>query len=333
MVRILITSDLHFTDRVKDEHRWELFPWLRRRIEHLEVDALFVLGDVTDEKNNHSAYLVNRLVEGFSSIQVHTHIIKGNHDYTDPDDPYLNFLNAIPGVSFYKEPTLIKPGPSLMVPHGYWKEANNFKGKGMALVCCHETFRGAIASNGMKLKSNYRPRISRFSGARVISGDIHVPQKLRDVTYVGCPYPIRFGDTFKPRVLLWDDGDLSSIPRTTIKKLVADIYRPDELIEMLDDEEITAGDQVKIRLHLSNEELANWKESREEIFQIGEDEDFDIFSVELIRDDEITEVSLAGSEAALRQDPEIMLKEFAKAKELDKATLRQGLKLLEAEGV
>ena len=104
---MIITSDLHLTDRARDEYRWELFPWLIELVEETGSDEVLILGDLTDAKNNHSAELVNRMVKELTNLPAHVYVLKGNHDYVDPDQPFFGFLNEIPGVRFVTHPEML----------------------------------------------------------------------------------------------------------------------------------------------------------------------------------------------------------------------------------
>jgi UDP-2,3-diacylglucosamine pyrophosphatase LpxH len=57
-MKAIITSDLHLTDRPQDEYRWGIFPWLVNQSKELEVENLFILGDLTDFKDKHSAKII-----------------------------------------------------------------------------------------------------------------------------------------------------------------------------------------------------------------------------------------------------------------------------------
>ncbi|HWY34909.1 MAG TPA: hypothetical protein VNX68_09695, partial [Nitrosopumilaceae archaeon] len=65
---ILITSDLHLTDKDRDEYRWGLFPWLKQQIISYKPTTLLFLGDTTDAKDRHSAKLTNRIVDCFTDL-------------------------------------------------------------------------------------------------------------------------------------------------------------------------------------------------------------------------------------------------------------------------
>src|SRR6185369_7805029 len=102
----LILADTHFSDRAQDAHRFGLFNWLLRQQQRHSVDATFILGDITERKDNHSATLVNRIVEGLTQLTPPVYVLMGNHDFIDPTSPYFKFISNIPGLKFVTQPRL-----------------------------------------------------------------------------------------------------------------------------------------------------------------------------------------------------------------------------------
>src|SRR5205814_1607714 len=103
----------------------------------------------------------------------------------------------------------------LFLPH-----TNNYKRdwKGLDFskyqwIFAHNTFQGAnIGPRRLEgIPTSIFPR-----NAKVISGDIHVPQHFGPIEYVGAPYRIDFGDDYEPRVLFLSTKDekrcIESIP-------------------------------------------------------------------------------------------------------------------------
>ncbi|RPI87194.1 MAG: hypothetical protein EHM40_23155, partial [Chloroflexi bacterium] len=82
----LVTSDLHLTDRPRDAHRFGLFKWLAKKQRKHGVKATFILGDITDKKDNHSSALVNRVVNELTQLEPPVYVLKGNHDFIDPNN-------------------------------------------------------------------------------------------------------------------------------------------------------------------------------------------------------------------------------------------------------
>ena len=234
---ILVTTDLHLTDRERDAYRWDLFPWLEEQAKEEGDKHLLILGDLTDEKDGHSARLVNRIVDTltrFVSLGMRVWILKGNHDYIDPDCPYFRFLNMTHGIRFLHKPVVGSIGQTntAFLPHSRnpVEEWQDFRMDDASMVVCHQTFNGADAGKGHRLDGGISSRY--FSDERnmdllVLSGDIHVPQQCGDVTYVGCPYPISFGDAFEPRVIRIQDseGAVEYLSPPSIRKWSLDLTR------------------------------------------------------------------------------------------------------------
>ena len=77
----LFASDLHLSDRPKDRYRFGLFKWLAEQQQKHQITATFILGDITDRKDNHSAVLVNKTVNSLLTLKPPVYILKGNHDF------------------------------------------------------------------------------------------------------------------------------------------------------------------------------------------------------------------------------------------------------------
>src|SRR5277367_5080261 len=97
---VLITSDIHLTDNPRDKYRWNLLPWLGEQAKKYQVDKIFILGDLTDSKDRHSASLVNAFVTSIIKLASECPVIllKGNHDYIDENTPFFMFTNSLPNV-------------------------------------------------------------------------------------------------------------------------------------------------------------------------------------------------------------------------------------------
>ena len=90
----LVTGDWHFSDNPRDDYRHAYMKKLMRLIKRKKVNNLIVLGDLTEEKDRHSAWLVNQVVLHFAELSqlCKIYILRGNHDYVDPDTPFFSFL-------------------------------------------------------------------------------------------------------------------------------------------------------------------------------------------------------------------------------------------------
>jgi len=287
---MLITSDLHLTDRERDEYRWQFFSWLEHQLLECDTQHLLILGDLTDAKDGHSATLVNRIVNTLTNLPAKVTILKGNHDYVDENTPFFGFLNEIPNVEFIIKPTYrtIEGIRTLLLPHTRtpekdWQEIDF---TGVRMVCCHQTFDGAATSNGYALPSSISSRYFRRHGCTgwVFSGDIHVPQQLGDVTYVGTPYPVAFGDDHDPRILAVSTKMDDRFGRKLTKYepiRVPTIRKRNLVITAVVPRDIRPGDQVKVRVQLPREEFAAWEEHKHRIVAELEYQGAFVHSIEL----------------------------------------------------
>lgn len=270
---IIITADWHLTDKQDDSYRFGIFPWLANQCKKRSVTPIIILGDLTDQKDYHSAYLVTKIAEGFKELSKQTDIIllRGNHDFRDLNYPFFKFLETLTdSISYITEPTIdsiYSEDDTLFLPyekepHKTWSNLiRQDYFKGVKFIFLHQTFKGAVASNGVKL-DGLSHRIFDHTKARIFSGDIHVPQRIGKVTYVGSPYRVHFGDTFKPRLLLLDDNEQDDLHFPCPNKHLLDITSPEECSDY---DFLEPNDLVKIRLHLLRSQLSYWPKYKKEI--------------------------------------------------------------------
>jgi DNA repair exonuclease SbcCD nuclease subunit len=281
--KFLFTADWHLTSRPQDEYRWEVFPWIRDVLEKNKVETLFILGDLTEQKDNHPSKLVNRLTRNLQELTKYSRIVllKGNHDYIDPKQPFFTFIDSLPAITFISSPEMatISSNKFLSLPHTKdISEWDNFNFQEADYILLHQAIAGATTENGFKVGGIEKDMFSRRKiDGKVIAGDIHVPQKIGNIIYCGAPHPIKFGDMFTPRVLLADGNRLISIERETIRKLKIILSLPEELKECT----LKPNDQVKIVLRLPRTEFSTWKEYKKEILTISQDLGIVLCGVEL----------------------------------------------------
>lgn len=317
-MKALITADLHLTSRQRDEYRWQVFSALRtqvlaRRESGEHIDAVFLLGDITDQKDKHSGTLICRVVEQIVALaqDVEVILLKGNHDYTDPDNPTFKFLSHIDRVTWVNSPMVISVAGDLVCcfPHVnrdvLWQpvlKSEAFKSLA-TLSIVHQAIGGAVSSTGHIVDGV--PAVLFEAGRTnsiVVAGDIHKPQVVGNVTYAGAPYPVVFGDEYEPRFLLFDSGKLTSIPRTTLKKVTARIFEVDDL----DDVDFTEGDHVKVVVSLYRSEFACWEDIKEQAIAKVQERRAEVFSVELVEIKErhqraAVETSVVRADAVVKQ--------------------------------
>lgn len=324
-MRAIITSDLHLTDKDRDEYRWGLFPWLKEQIHDNNADMLLFLGDTTDAKDKHDAKLTNRIVETFTKLSKNIeyfYILRGNHDYIDEATPFFKFLNNIKGIQFITEPTPINFIINcLLVPN-----TRNFDidFAGYDYIFCHQTFRGAVVENGMPMEG-IPPEIFDGWNGKVISGDVHVPQTMNKgkITYVGAPYHIRFNDKFLPRVILLEDnGKIKNLFYKTIKKHTVSLSNPSEL----DTYKFKTGDQVKIKLLIND--ISDWEKFKAELTAKCKALHVDLHQIEFVKKD--FSLSLQEQESKLKSmSAEEIFESYCKFAKVGKDTKDFGSSILE----
>lgn len=264
---VVIAADLHLTAKPDDEYRWKFFTWLKGVMRDKKIKEFFVLGDITDAKDRHPSALVNRLVGNLSSVSSisKVRIIKGNHDYVDANNPFMEFVNSIPGIEFYTTWNAVNINGINVL---FLPNAKDYNSEWAAIdfneydyIFIHQTIKGSVTSNGFELDGGV-PRNYFGTCAKVFAGDIHVPQDVGKITYVGSPYPIRYGDSFIGRVIVLDlvTGKTEELFFPTIKKDVLNIRSPNDL----DKYKYSKGDKVKVRLSISRSNFCKWDKLRKE---------------------------------------------------------------------
>lgn len=259
-------GDLHLTDRPQDSYRFGIFPWLRQQQAKYKPEATFLMGDLTDAKDRHSSALVNKIVSSLLLLEQPIFIIKGNHDYIDPNNPYFGFLNNFERIRFLSETVKLADLNVGVIPHVAKEDA--FAAaigsvEGSDYILFHNTIAGAIAETGGSL-SGFSQAPIRKAAPRygAYAGDIHRPQQCGAVTYVGSPYSIRFGDHFEPRVLLLDGAKKTNLYFDAPRKWALHVGSAEEITN---DGNLVKGDQVKVTIALAREEATGWAAHKEAI--------------------------------------------------------------------
>lgn len=327
-MRTLVTADLHATDNPRDSYRWRFIEEkLPELIKQCGLGRVLMLGDFTEQKTGHSAGLVNRLVDAVAAIAelAQVYMLKGNHDYLAEDVPFYRFARHIPRVRWINDPTALRLrglGSCLFLPHTPrpsedWKPLLR---DDYDWFFCHQTFGGADL--GGHAAAGAPPPFSR--GARVVSGDVHKPQRVGPVTYVGAPYAVDFGDAYSPRVLLLEDERVESIPVDGPQKVLVDGSRGPGGITA------RTGDVVKVRVEVPRD----CKESRAAIrakWRAWADaQGVMLHAVEICAPKALLGAGKAAEARGRSSDAELV-RRYAKRAKAGKATLAAGLKLMEAE--
>jgi predicted phosphodiesterase len=247
----LIISDLHLSDNPKDNYRFDFLAHLPDFTRQHDASDVYILGDLTEAKDRHSAPLVNAVVDGIAKLAraVKVIILKGNHDYYQIDHPFFGFLRTIPNITYISNPTQI--GRRMFLPHtrNHKKDWKGLHYKNIDVIFTHNTFEGALSEHNTKLVGI--PLKALPDSITTFSGDIHKPQQVgEDLHYVGAPYHIRFGDDFTARIIKLDGDEWESIHPSSVRKILLRMKEGRKEIETNNGVGPIPGDIVRIELEL-----------------------------------------------------------------------------------
>jgi DNA repair exonuclease SbcCD nuclease subunit len=338
----LLLSDLHLTSAPRDEYRWQVFDQVVDFVQRQRVDRIIILGDLTDAKDGHPARLVNRIVDQLTRLRgtkvakvvqaFHPDIIilRGNHDGIDPEWPYFKFLSCIEGIAFISSPVWVKlpDAQVLALPHSRtprveWAKYLVEAEKKADYILMHATVRGAESESGRELDSEVTLSMFKRLNCPVLSGDVHVPQRMGTVTYVGSPYHVHYGDKFSPRMLYLDkECAQHSIPLTNIRRWMLDVKDAAAIRKSA----AKAGDQVKVRVHVAEADLSRWQQLRQAVVTTCRIKQLDVAAVELVREESATVLQEPGAV----QQPEQILKVYMLENKTPVAYAATGNALLDA---
>lgn len=332
---VLVTADLHLGDNPRDAYRHHFMERLWDICyDQGGVDEILILGDITEEKDRHGAWLVNKIVDHFYHLSgaCSVTILRGNHDYIDINAPFFRFLKRLKNVRWIDKVTdnlTCNIGKLLFLPHtrNYQKDWNGIKFDQFDWIFAHNTFEGADVGHGRKL--NGIPT-DMFPEDNVISGDIHIPQTLGPVTYVGAPYTVDFGDDYKPRVLLINKHhEVKSIPVVGPMKRLVELESVADLFEKKAwKSKLNEGDILKVRVQLPASEMPQWTEVRRGVLAWGEKNGYVIHTVQPVKIDTRMVTAAAKRRLTTRTDKQL-LETYAKQRKVDDRTLETGLTIME----
>jgi hypothetical protein len=332
----LLTSDLHLVASESTSYRWGLFDWLVAEARAEKVKSLYILGDLTDAKDNHNADLVNKVVHSIwmlSQVVPDIKILTGNHDWLLDGQEYFRFLDRLDGgrVKFITRPYEdedVKGPSAFFLPYSKQpaKDWAGFDFSHYEYLFMQKTVKNAVSSNGQVMDGEDLPPLN---AGKVYSGDIHVPQIIGGVEYVGSPYHVHFGDAFTPRcVLLERGGNPVNLYFKTLQRVTLAVQ--DRLVAGdLTRAKLRKGDQVKLRIKMSEADKHSWSKTRREAVALLRDYEIIIAGVELIV--EKTERSLAdGGERKRIYTPEQTITRFVEAEELGPLAYELGMRVIES---
>ena len=331
---MLITSDIHLDNNPENDYRWGLLPWIIEQCEEYKIKNVLILGDLTTSKDRHNAILVNRFFDQLSGLNkyANVYLLQGNHDAITPEWPFFGFVSELSHVTFIGTPTMVELHnsgicyflPATKTPEQDWKGLDF---KYCDYIFTHQTYKGTIAETGFPLPG-VDPSIFGETNAKIYSGDIHFPGKIKgtNIEYVGAPYRTAFGDRYTPRCILIDsDGGVRDLRYPCPNKILLDIT---QLADLRDPpEEINPGDLIKIRMHLRRADYITWPELKQEIINYVSDKGCILHGkpelTQLVEAQTITAGYIAHRSA------KELVSNYAERQNFSEETTQIGLKILE----
>lgn len=333
-MKALVIADLHLSAKSRDDYRFTAMGVVAELLEKHKVDALIILGDLTEEKDYHPATLVNDVVEVIHSFAqfCDVYVLRGNHDYTRADFPFFRFLRRLKRVRWINAVTLaqIKDTACLFLPHtrDYKKDWAKLPSQLEEIdwIFAHNTFEGSVTEHGKKLSGI---PTEFFDDFHVISGDIHTPQDVGPITYVGSPYTVDFGDSFDPRALLITGTGKTrthqSIPLPGPQKRLIEITTS-EVGWLHELDAFNKGDIVKARVTLKANEQDKWFAIRDKIKRELQELDVTVHLVQPVTTAR-TKTSVKLEQVKTKSD-ERVVQEYGEVTKVPEATLKAGLGFL-----
>jgi DNA repair exonuclease SbcCD nuclease subunit len=327
----LLISDLHLVDDSSCEYRWSLFPWVNQVVRDEGVKTVLILGDLTDAKDNHSAELTNRVVAAIKSIPCQITILVGNHDWLKAGQEFFRFLNVLPNVRYITSPSEdqgvgLRDVSAYFLPYSK-NPAKDWEGMDFShydYLFMHQTVTGSISSNGMSMAGDDLPDLN---AGKVYSGDIHVPQVIKGVEYVGSPYHVHFGDAFKPRAVLIDvHRRAHDLHFKTISRMALTVSSLRELRKI----KLSPGDQVKLKIELTEAEKHDWSRIRREAVSVLREAEAVVAGVQLVVQKSNRRVIIGEDQQRTRAlSPSDTVVKFVASEELGGEALDVALEIVE----
>ena len=329
----LIISDLHLSDNPLEEYRWKVFDWISElpNIDGEGLSTVYILGDLTEKKDNHGAKLVNRLCDHILTLRDYCKrivILRGNHDGIDPEWPFFHFLTEF-GIEYYYGPMIVDR--EMFIPHSkdFEGDIKGFFGKHKVdlsvvdRIFLHQTTFGGEASNGATLAGFDSGIFADFDGF-IFSGDIHKPQETGGIIYVGSPYSIYFGDEAENYgAILLDGNKWERIKYESITRRMLDLDFTDKEIC---DFRMNTGDQFKIRLSVNRSDSDQFDKWKKNLRKYIEEKGGILVSVELKLAEEKSRI--VAKRKFKNTDPLTIITRYCRAEGLDEYYAEKGKEFL-----
>ena len=289
-------------------------------------------------KDRHSGELLNRLARSLGNLHDETGaqiwVTKGNHDDPLNGTPYWEILNKLgTAVQYITEPLSFGYQNVLLLPFSSnpLEEWKNFDLASYDAILMHQTVAGSLIEGDRKLEVDSNPMPILTEKVKAYSGDVHRPQQVGRITYIGAPHPVKYSESWPNRFIIIRDGNWKAPINEWIRPVHREIY---DLDRDCDDRVLLGlqkGDQIRIRYHLTAKDLTEWPVKEEYWKKLVNKRGIYLASLEAILSDDITTNADKKEEKATALEllnPEEALKLYASEEKLSEDVIAVGLELM-----
>lgn len=270
-MEIALLADIHLgvkkSDRIFQESQLKFFKeQLVPELKEKEIDTIAFLGDIFDTRQSVNTNTMNVVYDLFTNVlkDFDIHVIVGNHDLyytTTTEVNSLKWLELIPNVHIYTEPTKVKFGEGenehevLMLP--WVTDYTEFEKRNISAeyVFAHLDISGMkmdkynFCTSGVTIKGLF----DRFE--HIYTGHFHTrsekKQGKKNITYIGSPYQMIRSDSGDARgytILSLDNNKTQLVENTKSMKFKVAVF-PNDIDDI---ENFTRGNVVDV--HVSYED-------------------------------------------------------------------------------
>jgi DNA repair exonuclease SbcCD nuclease subunit len=173
-----------------------------------QVKRIFLLGDVFELKDRIPARIMILFAEAVAKYPCPLTILRGNHDFAEDEYAPIRLLEREGKIDFISNPwvdfskTSTSNGIAFLP---YFRKWNQFveewkrlhfliegHSEPTKLFLFHNTVPGSKFANNRKAEGEFD--LPTIKNVRYLAGDIHLPQKVGPIQYLGSPYQVDFGE-------------------------------------------------------------------------------------------------------------------------------------------
>jgi hypothetical protein len=166
-----------------------------------------------------------------------------------------------------------------------------------------------------------------LNAGKVYSGDIHVPQVIKGVEYVGSPYHVHFGDNFRPRAVLLEHGGRAvDLHFKTIRRVALTVTG----IKDLQKQTLQQSDQVKLTIELSEAEKHDWQKIKRGALDLLQRMGVEVHGLKLAVRKSTRRLLVESNSVTPSYSPAEAVQRFIEAEELGGEALDIAMEVLES---